>query len=248
VLSPTASLIYKPVDRLTAYATFSEAVEQGEQAAAGTANANQILSPYHDHQYEAGAKYEVLPGLLVTLDGFRMTRPLASTDAATNVFQVVGTQRNWGGELFVTGDVTGELSLMGGWTYVDARLVGTGVAGTDGKLVVGVPHHKVDLAADYHPGYAHGFAATVAVHAESGRAATNVNNSFAPSYATCDLGARYTAGLYSHYATVRLQVINISDTRYYSSIADGNIVGSPGANTAYSGTPRTVQASIELDL
>ena len=88
----------------------------------------------------------------------------------------------------------------------------------------------------------------LAVHAESRRAATNVNNSFADSYATFDLGARYTTGLRSHAATVRFQVINVSDTRYYSSIADGNIVGSPGANTAYGGTPRTFQASIELDL
>jgi iron complex outermembrane receptor protein len=113
---------------------------------------------------------------------------------------------------------------------------------------VGVPHHKVDFVVDYHPFFAQGLAGTLAVHAESERAATNVNNSFAPSYATFDLGARYTIGLLSHHATVRLQVINVSDTRYYSAIADGNIVGSPGANTAYSGTPRTLQASIELDL
>jgi len=247
-LSPTVNFGYKPVAELLTYASVSEAVEQGEQAPAGTVNVNQILRPYHDHQYEIGAKYAVRPGLLVTLDGFRMTRPLASTNAITNVFQVVGTQRNWGGELFVQGDATDELSLMGGWTYVDARLVGTGAAATNGKLVVGVPHHKVDFVVDYHPFFAQGLAGTLAVHAESERAATNVNNSFAPSYATFDLGARYTTGLLSHHATVRLQVINVSDTRYYSAIADGNIVGSPGANTAYSGTPRTLQASIELDL
>jgi iron complex outermembrane recepter protein len=247
-LSPTVNLIYKPVTALTTYATFAEAVEEGEQAPAGTANVNRFLKPYHDHQYELGAKYAVNPNLLVTLDGFRMTRPLASTNATTNIFSVVGTQRNWGGELFVEGDVTNALSVMGGWTWIDARLVDTGVAATNDGLVVGVPHDKVDWVFDYHPAYAGGLAATVAVHVESRRAATNANNSFAPGYSTFDLGARYTTGVLSHYATVRLQVINVSDTRYYSSIADGNIVGSPGANTAYSGTPRTFQASIELDL
>jgi len=247
-LSPTVNFGYHPVEGLLTYASVSEAVEQGEQAPAGTANVNQILNPYHDHQYEVGAKYAVRPDLVVTLDGFRMTRPLASTNATTNLFQVVGTQRNWGGELFVQGDATDQLSLMGGWTYVDARLVGTGVAATNDKLVVGVPRHKVDFVIDYHPFLAQGLAATLAVHAESERAATNVNNSFAPSYATFDLGTRYSSGLLSHHATLRLQVINVSNTRYYSSIADGNIVGSPGANTAYSGTPRTFQASIEVDL
>jgi iron complex outermembrane recepter protein len=47
---------------------------------------------------------------------------------------------------------------------------------------------------------------------------------------------------------VRLQVQNISDVRYFSSIADGNIVGSAGANTAYSGDPRIVRLSLELGL
>jgi iron complex outermembrane receptor protein len=248
VLSPTVNLIYKPIRPLTAYASFSESVEQGEQAAAGTANVNQILPPYHDHQYELGAKYALSDQLLVTLDGFRMSRPLASTDATTNRFEVVGTQRNWGAELFVEGDLIKAISVLGGLTYVDARLIGTGKASTNDKRVVGVPHFKSDFVVDYHPDFARGLAATLAVHGESQRAATNINNSFADSYATLDLGARYTTGLLSHAVTLRLQVINLTDTRYFSSIADGNIVGSPGANTAYSGWPRTFQASVELDL
>ncbi len=48
MLSPTVSLIYKPVDALTLYATYANSVEQGETAPAGTVNANQILSPYRD--------------------------------------------------------------------------------------------------------------------------------------------------------------------------------------------------------
>ena len=42
---------------------------------------------------------------------------------------------------------------------------------------------------------------------------------------------RYSFGLYGHHLTSRLQVVNVSDTHYYTSIADGAIVGSPGANT-----------------
>ncbi len=248
VLSGTASLTYKPIERLTLYATYSNSVEQGETAPAGTANANQILSPYRDREYEAGAKYQVTPGFLITAAGFRMTRPLATTSATTNLFAVVGTQRNWGGELFGQGAVTPALSLFGGVTYIDARLVNSGVAATNDKLVVGVPHFKSDVSADYHPAFAGGFALTGTVHTESDRAATNLNNSFAPAYATVDLGARYNAAWFGHHETLRVNVINIGDKRYFSSIADGNIVGSPGANTAYSGAPRTVLASLEFDL
>jgi iron complex outermembrane receptor protein len=248
VVSGTGSLTYKPIAPLTLYATYSNSVEQGETAAATTANPNQILSPYRDREYEAGAKYQVTPDFLVTAAGFRMTRPLADTSAVTNIFAVVGTQRNWGGELFGEGAVTPALSLFGGVTYIDARLIGSTVPATDDKRVVGVPHFKSDVSADYHPAFAGGFALTSTVHYESDRAATNTNTSFAPSYATVDLGARYNAAWFDHHETLRLNVINVGDKHYFSSIADGNIVGSPGANTAYSGAPRTVLASLEFDL
>jgi len=177
-----------------------------------------------------------------------MTRPLAETIAATNVFQVVGTQRNNGAELFLQGELYQDLSIFGGISYIDARLLDTGVASTDGRLVVGVPLFKSDVALDYHPGAWHGFALTGGIHAEGERAATNINNSFAPSYATFDGGVRYSTTVDKHIITGRFQVLNIGNTFYYSSIADGNIVGSPGANTAYLGLPRTFMLSLQMTL
>ncbi len=177
-----------------------------------------------------------------------MTRPLAETDPASNVFAVVGPQRNRGVELFAQGDLTPQLGILGGVTYIDARLLDTRVPDTSGKLVVGVPHVKSDVSLDYHPDFLAGFALIGTAHFESRREATNTNDSFAPSFATLDVGARYTTPFLHHALTVRAQVVNATDKHYYSSIADGNIIGSPGANTAYFGTPRTLMASAELDL
>ena len=247
VWSPTVSLIYKPIERLSIYATYSNSVEQGETAAATNKNANQILNPYRDTDYEAGLKYALTPNFLVTSDVFRMTRPLAQTVAATNIFQVIGTQRNWGAEIYGQGAITPDLSLLGGVTYVDARLEGSLLPNTNDKRVVGVPNWKADVAVDLHPAVLKGLAFTGALHVEGDRAATNINNSFAPAYATVDLGLRYSAALAGHHETVRLQVMNVGDTRYYTAIADGTIVGSPGANTAYIAPPRTVMANIEFD-
>lgn len=101
---------------------------------------------------------------------------------------------------------------------------------------------------DYHPAASLGFALTGGVHAEGERAATNLNNSFAPSYATFDVGARVSRTVDTHIVTVRFQVLNVGNVFYYSSIADGNIVGSPGANTAYLGTPRTYMLSLQMTL
>jgi iron complex outermembrane recepter protein len=248
VVSPTVSLIYKPFSKLTVYATWANSVEQSDQAPAGTANVNQFLAPYQDQEYEVGVKYAVTPALLATFALFHMTRPLAETDPVSNIFEVVGTQRNDGAEFFLQGDIIPELSVFGGISYIDARLLDTGVATTDGRLVVGVPLFKTDVAFDYHPAFLQGLALTAGVHAEGERAATNTNNSFAPSYTTFDAGVRFTKTIDKHIITARFQVLNIGNVFYYSSIADGNIVGSPGANTAYLGTPRTYMLSLQMTL
>jgi iron complex outermembrane receptor protein len=246
--SPTLSVIYKPAPQWSTYATVAHSIEQGEQAPVGSVNANQFLGVYHDRQEEVGAKYAASPDLLLTVAAFHMTRPLATTNGATNIFAVAGTQTNNGAEFFAQGNIKRDLSIFGGITYIDAKLNGTDNPATDDKLVVGVPRTKTDIALDYHPDFAAGFAFTGAFHYESTRAATNTNNSFAPSYATFDLGARYSMPVMEkHHATVRLQVLNAGDKRYYSSVADGNIVGSPGANTAYLGAPRTLMASLAFD-
>jgi iron complex outermembrane recepter protein len=248
VVSPTVSLIYKPTERITTYATWANSVEQSDQAPAGTANANAFLAPYNDQEYDVGVKYAVTPRLLATFALFHITRPLAETVAATNVFQVVGTQRNNGAELFLQGEVLQDLSVFGGVSYIDARLLNTGDPTTNGRLVVGVPLFKTDVAFDYHPANWLGFALTGGVHAEGERAATNTNNSIAPSYATFDAGVRFSKTVDRHIVTARFQVLNIGNTFYYSSIADGNIVGSPGANTAYLGVPRTYMLSLQMTL
>ena len=256
VVSPTVSLIYKPFDKVTAYATWANSVEQSDQAPANTAsttvtNAGQFLAPYHDEEYEVGVKYAVTPRLLATFALFHMTRPFASSIfVSPNVvtFGVVGTQRNNGAELFLQGELYQDLSIFGGISYIDARLLNTGDLNTNGRLVVGVPLFKTDVALDYHPASWMGFALTGGVHAEGIRATSNINNNFAPSYATFDAGLRFSKTVDKHIITTRFQVLNIGNVFYYSSIADGAIVGSPGANTAYLGTPRTYVLSLQMTL
>jgi iron complex outermembrane receptor protein len=261
VLSPTASLIYKPIPALTGYATFADSVEEGGQAATSGAgvtvtNSGAYLAPYTDHSYEIGAKYALNDRVLLTLDGFRMTQPNAQTIFLTptvETYEVAGTQRDWGSEFFLEGDLVRDFSIYGGVTYLDPKIISPGhvvVNGVsiDGKLVVGVPHVKEDVVLDYHPAVTPSLGFTAAVHSETERAATDANTSFAPGYATLDLGARFSLSVLStHHATVRFQVINATNKFYYSAIEDGAVAGSPSPITAFSGTPRLYEASFQAD-
>jgi len=254
LLSPTVALTYKPIPAVTLYATYASSIEQGGQSATTTdINYQQYLSPYRDREAEAGVKYQVNPAFLVTLDGFRMTQPYA-TDIALNttqsVFEVIGEQRNWGAELFGTGSMTPDVSLFGGVTYIDARLEAAipSVADGFGQRIIGVPHWKSDIAMDIHPRVADGFAVMAAFHYESDRAANNINTFYAPSYATFDLGVRKALAMWGHHETLRLNVTNVADKHYWSSIADASAIGANGADTAFAGAPRTFLASIDFDL
>ncbi len=261
VLSPTTSLIYKPISALTAYATFADSVEEGGQAGTSgggitVTNSGAYLSPYTDHSYEVGAKYALTDRVLLTLDGFRMAQPNAQTVFITptvETYEVVGTQRDSGSEFFVEGDLVRDLSIYGGVTYLDPRIVSPGhvlVNGVsiNGKLVVGVPHVKEDVVFDYHPAIVPGLGFTAVVHSETQRAATDANSSFAPAYATVDLGARYSLPVLTrHHLTVRFQVINATNQFYYSAIEDGAVAGSPSPITAFSAAPRTFEASLQAD-
>jgi iron complex outermembrane recepter protein len=247
VFSPTVSGIWTPTSQVTAYFTYASSVEESDQAPTTAINANAFLAPYHDEMFQTGVKYAPVTNLLLTADAFRMSRPYATT-LTDNIFQVIGEQRDQGFEFFVQGNLLPSLSVLGGATYIDARLLNSGNPATNGGMIVGVPRWKSDVTLDWHPAFLHGVALTGSAHYESARAATDTNNSFAPQYATLDVGVRYATRLFRHGMVTRLGAVNVTDTRYYSSIADGNIVGSPGANTAYLGAPRTVLASLELDL
>ena len=245
--SPTVSGIWTPTSKLTAYFTYASSVEESDEAPTTALNADAFLAPYHDEMFQTGVKYMPVANLLLTADAFRMTRPYATT-LTDNVFQVIGEQRDQGFETFAQGNLLPSLSVLGGFTYIDARLLNSGNPATQGGMIVGVPQWKSDVTLDWHPLFLLGLAFTGTAHYESTRAATDTNNSFAPQYATLDVGVRYATRLLRHGVIAKLGAVNVTDTHYYSSIADGNIVGSPGANTAYLGTPRTVLASLEFDL
>ncbi|MGI4746764.1 MAG: TonB-dependent receptor [Janthinobacterium lividum] len=245
--SPTVSAIWTPTSKVTAYFSYASSVEESDQAPTTAINANAFLAPYHDEMFQAGVKYAPVTNLLLTVDAFRMTRPYATT-LTDNVFQVIGEQRDQGFETFAQGNLLPSLSVLGGFTYIDARLLDSGNAATEGGMIVGVPQWKSDVTLDWHPVFLHGLAVTGSAHYESERAATDTNNSFARQYATLDLGVRYATRVLRHAVIAKLGAINVTDKHYYSSIADGNIVGSPGADTAYLGAPRTVLASLEFDL
>ncbi|MEJ5156249.1 TonB-dependent receptor [Gluconobacter wancherniae] len=247
--SPMTSLMYKVNDTQTAYFTWGRSLQTGPTAPAGAANVNEVLAPLRSEEYEVGYKMLVADRIQLNVAGFRMTRPFGYTDPVTNVFGTFGTQRNYGVEFQASGNLTKNLTILGGMTWLDAQLGSTGVAKTSYKQVVGVPPLMANALLDYRLPFLKGTAVNANVHYMGRRAANVYNTTFAPSYVTLDLGARYATHAYGQPLVFRFGVENVTNQSYWASVYPSSINGGGTAsNSAVAGLPRTYHFTMELDL
>ncbi|KXV29201.1 TonB-dependent receptor domain-containing protein, partial [Gluconobacter japonicus] len=117
------------------------------------------------------------------------------------------------------------------------------------KQVVGVPPLMANVLLDYRLPFLKGGAVNANVHYMGRRAANVYNTTFAPSYVTLDLGARYATHVYQQPLVFRFGVNNVTNQTYWASVYPSSINGGGTAtNSAVAGLPRTYHFSIELDL
>ncbi len=126
VFSPRVGLVYKPVEPLSLYASYSNSYlpRAGEQLASLTL-ANSALKPEQFTNYEVGAKWDVRPDLSLTAALYQLNRTnIAVTDPANVARSVLidGT-RTRGFELGVRGRITEAWSIMGGYTRAESELL-----------------------------------------------------------------------------------------------------------------------------
>jgi iron complex outermembrane recepter protein len=251
-ISPSASVMYKPTKWSTAYATYASSLEQGDIApeSANLVNSGQSLAPYRSKEWELGFKTDTPVAITTAL--FRLQRPFADTIAyngstTENIYEIVGLQVNYGAEISAQGTLFHRLLVDGGFTALNARLNDTNVASTEGKRFVGIPSYKSNLLSEYRvPGVAN-LNITGDWEFIGSRPQDDQNLHTTPASSVFDFGFRYAHPLFTKLATLRFTCNNITDTRYYSTIAAGDITGSnASANTAHLGTPRTISSSLEI--
>ncbi|MGQ7864054.1 TonB-dependent siderophore receptor [Pseudomonas sp. 32A] len=230
--SPSVSLIYKPVPWLTTYATYIEGLQSSGVAPARAINAGTALSPQISEQYEIGAK-ATLGNTLVTLALFNIDKPNAYTNSA-RVFVQDGRQENNGLEFSVTGRVTPQLTLVSGFTLLDPEVKKGANAANKGNIPINVAKQLAKIYAEYDVASAPGFALTGGVFYTGKQYIDEANDYSLPSFTTFDAGARYRLPLGDNNLTLRMNVSNLTDKKYW-------------LNSSYLGDPRTVTFSAQLE-
>jgi iron complex outermembrane recepter protein len=245
-VSPTGSLIFKPVSYMTTYVTFASSLQAGDLAPVGTVNSGASLAPYRSKEYELGYKVS-LAKIDFTAAIFRIQRPFANIDPADNVFKITGEQVNKGLELSAIGELFEGLTIYGGVTLLNARLEDTALPATNDKTYVGAPKVKGNTLFEYRIPVVPGLVGIFNYQFSGPRAGNDTNSLTVAGYNLFDLGARYTSNIVSLPVTWRLTVDNIADRRYWSTIGPSNLTGTNAGNLlAHFGSPRTVLASASV--
>lgn len=247
-ISPVASLLYKPQDNMTAYFTYSNSLQQGDNAPVGTINAGQSLAPYRSTQWEVGYKVS-LAKIDLRASFFQIKRPYPYI-GSDNIFALHGNQRNRGFELMANGSVTKNMTIFGGIALLDPELHHTGSSLTNNKKVMGLSPVVLNALLEYHLPTLPSVVFTADVNYANRKPGNYSNTDYVSGYTVANLGIRYSRNVMDTRMTWRLIVNNISDAHYWANITPSSQNGynSTGSGTATLGAPRSVRASMQVDL
>jgi iron complex outermembrane receptor protein len=265
-ISPSASVMFKPRADMTIYASFADSTQAPDVAAASSSttvivNASQALPPYRSKQGEIGYKLR-LRRITFSVDGFRLERPFANYATGVvnpicgnlsgtqncEIFQITGSQLNYGIETMLSGRIFDRLMVTGGLVALNPKLTDTGIAATNYRNFVGMPDYKSNILAEYRLPLLAGLFFNFDWQHVGRRAIDDINSAYTPQYNVFDFGLRYTTKLWGKLTTWRITANNATDVHYWSTLGPGSITGqSTGSYLGHLGEPRLITASMRFN-
>lgn len=231
-LTPSVSVIYQPQDNFTTYASYMEGLEEGGIASddEDVINPGEVMKPLISTQLELGAKVDI-DGMLFTAAIFEIDKGLEYyKDVADDKRQLVqdGRQVHRGLEFTATGNISENLTLVGGFTLLDAASNNQKIdADLNGKVPKGVAEKMAKLYGEYTVSAVSGLVFNGGFNYTGDFYGSADNTDLLDAYTLIDIGARYTIDFAQHALTVRLNVNNLMDHRYWANdrfLGDGRRV------------------------
>lgn len=220
-------LVFKPTDHSSLYVSAASAatpptISAGDQnGTGGTGSGNlstTLLDPEETFSLEAGAKASLYRDqLVVSAALFHLTRENAQIQVSPGVYEQAGKARVTGLELGVSGNITADWQLFGGYTWMDSELVeGAYNNANIGDPLANTPEHSVSLFSTYRltPRLTLGggvYHVSDSFGGNQGGAGGGSNRIFAPDWTRVDLFGSWTI---TDRAELQLNVQNAGDEAY----------------------------------
>lgn len=232
-LSPRAGLIFKPLDNLSVYASYSESfVPRAGDQLTGLTLTTANLSPEKFINHEIGAKFDVNPDLSLTAALYKLEREnIAITDPTPGVNNqiLVDGQETKGLELGVTGKLTDKWSVFGGYAFQDAEITKDQIKAkiSSGTSLAQTPRHTFSIWNKYD--FNETWSAAIGVVSRSDMYAatpTATSSTVLPGYTRLD-AAVY--GKLDKNLRLQLNLENLTNKEYALSAHNNNniVPGSP---------------------
>lgn len=227
LVSPRAGLIFKPVETVALYAsyTLSYVPRAGEQLASLAAN-NASLDPEEFQNLEVGAKWDVNTRLSLTAAAYQLDRSnqaIADPLAPTTLILVDG-QRVHGIELGATGRLTEGWSITGGYAYQDGETREDNGTILSGTRIQQLPRHSFSLwnRYDFNPSWGVGLGV---IYRDEIFASADTLVTL-PSFVRFDAAVFYRI---NDHLRAQLNIENLLDKDYYATAHNNNNItpGSP---------------------
>jgi catecholate siderophore receptor len=212
-LSSRAGAIVEPNRAQSYYFSYSTSFNPSLEQLVTTTGTSQPLPPEQNEAFEAGVKYEVFGGnLSVNAAAFQITKTNARSQNTDGTFSATGTVRVKGVRTGVTGRITPEWQVFGGYAYLDGRIIDGIGAGTSGNVPLNTPRDSATLWTTYtfKETYEIGGGATYIGY----RYANNTNSVSVPDFTRLDMTAAYRQPTYD----VRVNIFNLTNVMYYEQV------------------------------
>ncbi|ROM49590.1 TonB-dependent receptor [Pseudomonas canadensis] len=241
---PQASLIYKPVENVSLYTSYSKGLSLGGEAPWTTRNDGETLAPTTSRQIEAGVKYDwrrmsFTAAVFQTRQAYQYAKP-----DGTGQFDYVqqGEQKNTGLELSANGWATERLQIATSVAAIRARVTGSGTADYEGHQAINVPKLRASVYADYALPWVNGLAVLGGVQYSAKKYANRSGNVEVGDYAVVNVGSRYTTKVSGYETVFRLSVDNLFDKRYWRDAGEYM-----GDDYLFQGAPLTARLSASVN-
>jgi catecholate siderophore receptor len=223
LVSPRGSLIYKPAEDMSIYASYSMTYVPRSGAQLASLNpTNAAFDPEEFENIEVGAKWDVNPGLALTAAIFQLDRKnvVIPDPNDPDVSILVDGQRTEGIELGLSGQLNEAWSIQGGYTYQDGELT----AALGGTRLAQLPKHVASLWNRYDFSDTWGVGLGIVYQTEMFAAADN--SVTLPDFTRVDAAVFYSL---NDRFRIQLNVENLLDEAYYPNAHNNNNItpGSP---------------------
>jgi len=221
--SPMFGLVVKPLQNVSIYGNYIQGLQEGATAPIGTVNAGQVFAPFVSQQYELGVKVD-WGKLTTTLAAYQITQPSSFIIPVSNIFTVDGQQRNRGLEFNVFGEAAPGVRLLGGASYIDARLTQTAGGLNQGNQAIGIPQFQLVAGGEWDLPVLKGVTLIGRLIYDSSAYLDSANLQQVPDWAQVNLGASYTfEGMNKKPIVVRATVNNVFNANYWNATSFGQL-------------------------